>query len=221
VTDRIGLLGGTGPLGRGLALRLALAGHAVELGSRDAGRAAETAQNLKERAQGGDLTGSANAEVAQRCGVVILTLPYQALHATLHGLAPALDGKLVVSTVNALEFGDGPRRRHVAAGSAAEEAAHLLPGARMTAAFHTVSASKLEDPDAALEGDVAVCGDDRGDRQRVVELAEGVGLRGLHAGALHHSEALEALTAMIISINRLYRTSAGIAFTNVDPSRLR
>jgi 8-hydroxy-5-deazaflavin:NADPH oxidoreductase len=211
----IGFLGGTGPLGRGLALRLSLAGHQTVIGSRDADRASERAAELK--ALGGDVGGAENREVASSCEICFLTLPYSALRPTLDGLEPALGGKLVVCTVNALDFDGGPHRRSVSAGSAAEECQELLPGARVTAAFHTVSAPKLLDPDASLTGDVPVCGDDEGDRARVVALASEIGnLRGLHAGPLRHSAALEALTAMIISMNRYYRTSAGIAFTDIS-----
>jgi NADPH-dependent F420 reductase len=207
----IGFLGGTGPLGRGLALRLALAGHATMLGSREADRAAERAGALPA-----DVGGATNEEVAKACDVCFLTLPYDALRKTLDGLAPALEGKLVVSTVNALDFRGGPHHLAVEAGSAAEEARQLLPGARITAAFHTVSAPKLLDPEARLEGDVPVCGDDEADREEVIALAGAIpDLRGLHAGPLHHSAALEALTAMIITMNQRYRTSAGIAFTGI------
>lgn len=217
---RIGLLGGTGPLGRGLGLRLALAGHSVVLGSRSAERAAEQAAELKEVAGDADLGGAGNTDVAQACEVCFLTLPYDGLADTLREVAPALAGKLVVSTVNPLSFTGGPHWERPAAGSAAEECRDLLPGARLTAAFHTVSAPKLLNPDVPLEGDVPVCGDDREDRAAVVAFAGQIaGLRGLHAGPLRHSAALEALTAMVISMNKLYRTSAGIAFTSVDPDR--
>ncbi len=211
----IGFLGGTGPLGRGLALRLALAGHEAVLGSRYAERAAEQAAELK--ALGGDVGGAVNQEVAETCDVCFITLPYEAMRPTLDGLARALEGKLVVCTVNALSFEGGPHRIAPDAGSAAEECRHLLPGARLTAAFHTISAPKLLDPEARLTGDVPVCGDDEADRARVVALANEIAdLRGLHAGPLRQSSAMEDLTAMIISINRYYRTSAGIAFTNVS-----
>lgn len=216
MAERIGFIGGTGPLGRGLALRLALAGHRAVIGSRDAGRAADQAAEIKALAHGGDLSGAGNAEVADGCEVCFLTLPYEALRPTVDGLARALEGKLVVCTVNPIAFDGGPRWVRPHAGSAAEECRELLPGARVTAAFHTVSAPKLLRPGAAMQGDVAVCGDDETDRQRVIAMAEGIdGLRGVHAGPLHHSAALEALTAMIIAMNKHYRTSAGIAFTNV------
>lgn len=217
MTELLGFLGGTGPLGRGLGLRLAVAGYAVLLGSRDAQRAEEQAAALKDAAGGGDIRGAANPEVAADADVVFVTMPYEGQRPTLEGLASLVEGKLVVNTVNALEFAGGPRAVPVPAGSAAEECRDLLPGARMTSAFHTISAPKLLNLGSRLEGDVPVCGDDPADRERVVTLASAIdGLRGLHAGPLRHSAALEGLTAMIISMNKHYRTSAGIAFTNID-----
>jgi hypothetical protein len=220
-SELIAILGGTGPQGRGLGLRWALAGHAVVLGSRDAGRAQQQAADLKDLARGGDLRGADNVQAAASCDICVVAVPYEAQRATLEAVAEHLTGKLVVNCVNALAFDGGPRRVQVAAGSAAEECRDLLPGARVTSAFHTVSAAKLTDPGSALEGDVPVCGDDPADRARVVALADEIGMRGISAGPLHHSATLEALTALIISVNRQYRTSAGIAFTSVDRGRAR
>ncbi len=148
-------------------------------------------------------------------------MPFEGQRTVLEQVAHDLDGKLVVSCVNALGFDGGPHALPVAEGSSAEEARQLAPGARVVGAFHTVSAPKLEDLSRTLEGDVPVVGDDAHDRQRVVDLADAVGLRGVHAGSLRHSHTLEALTAMIISVNKLHGTSAGIAFTGIDPDRAR
>ena len=216
--ETIGFLGGTGPLGRGLALRLAMAGHDVLLGSRDAARCELLAAEVREAAGSGagDVRGMANADVAAQADVVFLTMPYEGQRPVLEQVGAALDGKLVVSCVNALSFEGGPHAIAVPAGSSALEAGELVPGARVTAGFHTVSAPKLEDPSATLDGDVPVVGDDGDDRQRVVDLANAIpGLRGVHAGSLRHSHTLEALTAMIISINKLHRTSVGIRFTGL------
>jgi 8-hydroxy-5-deazaflavin:NADPH oxidoreductase len=212
----IGFLGGTGPQGRGLGLRLALAGHAVMLGSRSAEKAESLAVGLKVLARGADVRGGTNQQVAGECDVCFVALPYEGQRSTLEGLARDLEGKLVVNCVNALRFDGGPRVLDVEAGSSAEECRQLLPGARVTAAFHTVSAPKLLDPERTLEGDVPVCGDDPSDRETVVRLANAIGgLRGIHAGPLYHSRTLEALTALIISVNKLYKTSAGVQFTGV------
>jgi len=176
---------------------------------------------VRELAPDGDVRGAGNAEVAAGCDLCIVAVPYAGQRATLTEVGEHLRGKLVVNCVNALDLTGGPHRLEVAAGSAAQECAELLPGARVTAAFHTVSAAKLLDPGATLEGDVPVCGDDADARLATVALADALGMRGVAAGPLHHSGTLEALAALIISVNRQYRTSAGIAFTNVDRSRSR
>ncbi len=223
MSETIGFLGGTGPLGRGLALRLAAAGHDVVLGSREAGKAQALADEVRAAAGegAGEVRGGTNGEVAAQADIVFLTMPFEGQRTVLEQVAHDLDGKLVVSCVNALGFDGGPHALPVAEGSSAEEARQLAPGARVVGAFHTVSAPKLEDLSRTLEGDVPVVGDDAHDRQRVVDLADAVGLRGVHAGSLRHSHTLEALTAMIISVNKLHGTSAGIAFTGIDPDRAR
>lgn len=213
----IGFLGGTGPQGRGLGIRLAIAGQSVLLGSRGAERARHSAAGMSGLTGSGTVRGGSNADVAAQSDIVFVTVPYEAQRATLEPLGDALQGKLVVNCVNALGFAGGPHALVVEAGSAAEECRDLLPGARVVSAFHTVSAAKLIDPAVALEGDVPVCGDDADDRQRVIELANAIpGLRGVHAGLLRHSGTLEAVTAMLIFVNKHYRTNAGIRFTSVD-----
>jgi len=223
MTETIGFLGGTGPLGRGLALRLARAGRDVVLGSREAERAEALAGEVRAAAGdgAGEVRGAVNRDAVRQADVVFLTVPFEGQRPLLEELGGELSGKLVVSCVNALGFDGGPHALNVAEGSSALEAERLAPGARVTAAFHTVSAKKLEDPSLPIEGDVPVVGDDAGDRQRVVELADAIGLRGVHAGSLRHSGTLEALTAMIIAVNKLHGTSAGIAFTGIDPARAR
>lgn len=216
----LGFLGGSGPQGRGLALRLARAGHGVFLGSRDEARGRDAAQGLAAHARGNPVEGGGNDQAAQ-ADVVFVTVPYEAQRDTLEPLADALSASLLVCCVNALDFEGGPHARRVEAGSAAQECAQIVPGARVVSAFHTVSAAGLLDLDAALHGDVPVCGDDPSDRERVVRLANAIGgLRGVHAGPLRHSGALEALTAMLISVNKLYATSAGVHLTGVDPGAL-
>lgn len=214
--DVIGFLGGTGPQGRGLALRFALAGYPVLIGSREAGRAKEVADGLGRSAEGASIEGADNAEVAARAEVVVVAVPYEGQRATLEGLVDAVAGKIVVNCVNALAFDGGPRAVAVGAGSSAEESRDLLPGARVVGAFHTVSATALLDPAEVLEGDVPVCGDDPDAREEVVRLADTIaGLRGVHAGPLHHAGTLEALTAMLISVNKHYKVHAGVRITGL------
>ncbi len=213
----VAVLGGTGQQGRGLALRLARAGRSVLIGSRDAARAEAAAKELAEH---GDVRGAGNAEVAREAEVVIVAVPYDALDATLREVGPALEGRLAVSCVNALGFDGGPHALAVDAGSSAEEARALAPRARWAAAFHTVSAAHLLDPECALDEDIPVCADDPDVRREVVELVDAIdGLRGVEVGRLHQSATLEALTALCIVVNKRYRTSSGIRFSGVDTSR--
>jgi NADPH-dependent F420 reductase len=217
VAGPIAVLGGTGKQGRGLALRLAQAGRNVLVGSRDAARAETAAKELSEY---GDVRGGTNAEVTGEADVVIVSVPYDALEATLRDIGPVLEGRLAVSCVNALGFDGGPHALDLPAGSSAEQARTLVPGARWAAAFHTVSAAHLLDPECVLAEDVPVCADDPDDRREIVALVDSIeGLRGIEAGGLHQSATLEALTALCIVVNKRYRTSSGIRFSGVDTTR--
>ncbi len=214
----LGILGGTGPQGRGLAVRLAMAGYACLLGSRDAGRGRQVAAEVA-RGHGLSLDGGGNAEVADRAEIVLITVPYEGLSATLDGLANALAGKLVVSCVNPTVVDDaGPYWKQPEDGSAAEECQRLLPGSRMVAALHSVSAKKLLAAAQPVEGSVPVCGDDPTDREEVIALVDAIpDLRGLHAGALRLSFALEAMTSVLIAANQHYRRSMGFDVANPPP----
>ncbi len=219
----IGFLGGTGDQGRGLARRFALSGHDVMLGSRDAGRAEAAALDVAAslgdgRSTAGRIEGAANPAVAAACDPVVVAVPYEGHADLLRGLADSLVGKVVVDCVNPLGFDkQGAFPLDVAAGSAAEEAATLVPGARLVAAFHHVSAVLLLDPSvAAVDTDVLVLGDDREAVDAVVSLASSVsGMRGIYAGRLRNARQVEALTANLISINRRYKAHAGLRVTDV------
>jgi len=207
----VGVLGGTGAQGRGLGRRLAAAGHRVVLGSRDAGRAAEAAAALA--ADGLPVEGADNAGAATEADVVIAAIPYAGHRELLAGLAGALAGRIVVDCVNPLGFDShGAFVLPVEAGSAALEAAAVLPSSRVVAAFHHVSAVLLEDPAVtSFDLDVLVLGDDRAATDTVQALAERIpGMRGVYAGRLRNAAQVEALTANLISVNRRYRTHAGI-----------
>jgi 8-hydroxy-5-deazaflavin:NADPH oxidoreductase len=211
---RVGILGGTGPQGRGLGRRFAMAGHAVLLGSRDAGRAQEAAAAL---AGAGDVMGVDNAG-ATDADVVVVAVPYEGHADLLTSLADRLEGKVVVDCVNPLGFDkQGPFPLEVADGSAAQEAQRLLPGSTVVAAFHHVSAVLLDDPDVTdIPGDVLVLGEDREVVGRVVELAGAIpGARGVYAGRLRLARTVEAFTANLIAVNRRYKTHAGIAVTGL------
>ncbi len=211
----IGLLGGTGPQGIGLARRFAAAGLEVVLGSRDAGRAAAAAEPLA--AAGLPVRGAANAEAAG-ADVVVVAVPYEGHRALLDSLADELADKVVVDCVNPLAFDkQGAYALQVQAGSAAQEAAEALPRSTVVAAFHHLSAVLLADADvASIDTDVLVLGDDRSATDLVQELAARVpGMRGIYAGRLRNAHQVEALTANLISVNRRYKAHAGVRVTDV------
>jgi len=214
----IGVLGGTGPLGGGLARRFASAGLAVVVGSRDAERGTRIAAEILVDVPTGTITGADNAEAARRADLLVVAVPYEGHADLLRGLAEALDGKIVVDAVNPLGFdARGAFALHVAEGSAAQQAAALLPGSRVTAAFHHVSAPLLLDMSVgSVDLDVLVLGDDREATDTVQALAEVVpGVRGIYGGRLRNAGQVEALTANLISINRRYKAHAGVRITDV------
>jgi hypothetical protein len=215
----VGVLGGTGAQGKGLAYRFALAGQQVLLGSRDAERAAGVAAELTELLpEGKSVRGAANDEVAAEAGVVIVAVPWDGHGATLESLRDALVGKVVVDCVNPLGFDkQGAFALEVPEGSAAQQAAALLPDSRVTASFHHVSAVLLADPAVeSIDTDVLVLGDDREATDLVRALAGRIaGVRGIYAGRLRNAHQVEAFTANLISVNRRYKAHAGIRVTDV------
>jgi hypothetical protein len=209
----ISVLGGTGEQGRGLARRLALAGNRVVLGSRDAGRASAAAAELP-----GEVTGLDNAGAAAAGDVVIVAVPWEGHRELLASLASELAGKVVVDCVNPLGFDkSGAFALAVEEGSAAEQAAAVLPDSRVVAAFHHVSAVLLLDPAVeTVDTDVLVLGDDREATDTVQALVERIaGMRGIYAGRLRNAHQVEALTANLISVNRRYKAHAGLRVTDV------
>ncbi|MBB3085567.1 NADPH-dependent F420 reductase [Geodermatophilus sabuli] len=226
MSDVVSVLGGTGALGRALALRLARSGRTVVLGSRDGARAEATAGELREvlagRGAEGQVDGASNVEAAAAGEIVLLATPWDESGASIAALAPALAGRLVVSCINPLGFdARGPHGLPVAEGSAAEQVAGLLPDSTVTAAFHHLSAPSLAKLDKDLSGeDVLVCGDDAAARTRIVELAaEVTGRPGVDVGALRQARVLEPFTAVLIAVNRRYKTRAGVLLTHVDLTR--
>jgi 8-hydroxy-5-deazaflavin:NADPH oxidoreductase len=217
----IGILGGTGDQGRGLARRFALAGHPVIIGSRSQERAHAAAQQIGHDIGpeiGNHVRGLANADTAREASVVIAAVPWEGHDGLLSGLAAELAGKIVVDCVNPLGFDQrGAYRLPVAEGSAAEQAAALLPGSRVVAAFHHVSAVLLLDPEIdTIDLDVLVLGDDRQATDLVQALAARIpGVRGIYAGRLRNCGQIEALTANLVSINRRYKAHAGLRITDI------
>jgi NADPH-dependent F420 reductase len=205
----IAVIGGTGNLGAAIARRLAKTGRKVIIGSRSAESAEKAAAEL-----GFGLAGLSNAEAAAAGDVIIITVPFAAQEATLAQIAPHVAGKIVVDTTVPLAPPKVMRVQLPPEGSAAVRAQRLLgEGVRMVSAFHNVAAHKLI-TDQDVECDVLVFGDDKAARAVVVELANAAGLRGLHGGALVNAAAAEALTSVLIFLNKTYSVDgAGIKIT--------
>jgi NADPH-dependent F420 reductase len=209
----VGVLGGTGPQGKGLAYRLARAGQKVIIGSRAVDRAEAAAEEL-----GLGIEGADNAECARRSDVVIVAVPWDGHAKTLETLQKELAGKLVVDCVNPLGFDKkGAYALKPEEGSAAEQAAALLPDSRVTAAFHHLSAVLLQDPEIEeIDTDVMVLGEVRADTDLVQALAGRIpGMRGVFAGRLRNAHQVESLVANLISVNRRYKAHAGLRVTDV------
>ena len=210
---RIGVIGGTGHLGSSLAVRWARAGYSVALGSRDAGKAQQVAKEIASRYPV-DITGGSNHDVASQAEIVVVAVPWAAQPATLAEIRADVQGKIVVDTTVPLVPPKVMRVQLPPEGSAAARAQQILgDGVHVVSAFHNVAAHKLA-TDEVVECDVLVFGDQKEARAAVVSLAEAAGLRGLHAGALVNSAAAEALTSILIFMNRTYAVDgAGIKIT--------
>jgi NADPH-dependent F420 reductase len=218
-TLTLAVLGGTGDQGRGLARRFALAGHRVVIGSRAAERAEQAARELLETLPpGARIDGADNQSAATAGDVVIVAVPWEGHGDLLRTLAPALAGKIVVDCVNPLGFDKlGAFALDVEEGSAAQQAAAVLPDSTVVAAFHHVSAKLLIDPDVdSLDTDVLVLGEDRLATDLVQALVGQItGMRGIYGGRLRNARQVEALTANLVSVNRRYKAHAGLRVTDV------
>jgi NADPH-dependent F420 reductase len=213
---RIALIGGTGKEGRGLAVRWAIAGHQVVLGSRDGERAQAAAAELTKLA-GRPLEGGENQAALEGAELALLSVPYTAHGDTLRSLKDALGGRILVDITVPLQP-PAVSQVHLPPGqSAALEAQAILgPAARVIAALHHVSATQLIDPSRPIDCDVLVCGDDAAAKATVLALVGDLGVRALDAGPLRNSVALESLTPVLLALNKKYKsTGAGIRFTNL------
>ena len=219
--ESIAVLGGTGNEGRGLALRWAARGHEVIIGSRNAERAQATAGEIAARLGGSArVEGADNRTAAERARIIVLTVPYAAQVATATEVAPALAGKILIDVTVPLQ---PPRvdRVQLPAGGSAVVALQARLGAdvKVVSAFQNVSAAHLWDLEHSVDCDVLVCGDDAAARETVVRLAQDAGMRAWHAGVLANSVAAEALTSVLIAINKRYKIpGSGIRITG-DPAR--
>jgi 8-hydroxy-5-deazaflavin:NADPH oxidoreductase len=214
----VGVLGGTGPQGKGMALRWAKAGLPVIIGSRRTERAEAAAEELRARTGVEHITGRDNAGCAAEASVVLVAVPWEGHRELLESLRDQLAGKIVIDCVNPLGFDkQGPFALAVEEGSAAQQAEKVLPDSRVTAAFHHVSAVILDDLSVSeVDIDVLVLGDDREATDLVRALADAVpGMRGIYGGRLRNAHQVEALTANLIAINRRYQAHAGLRITDV------
>lgn len=218
ILKTIAVPGGTGKEGSGLAIRWALNGYRVIIGSRDAGRAAEKAAELNAQLGHDLLSGLANEDAVKLADIVVLSVPYDAHQATLSSLKPLLSGKLLVDITVPLK---PPQVRtvHLPEGKAAALEAQALLGdeVRVVAAFQNVSAEKLKDPETVVDCDVLVCGDDAAAKVEVIQLVAAAGMRGIDAGPLANAIAIEALTPVLLYINKTYKVKgAGIRITGIE-----
>ncbi len=222
--EPIPIVGGTGALGAGLALRWAKAGASVVIGSRSAERAAAAAAKLREAVPGAEAAGLVNEEAARRAEVVFLTVPFRAQSENLNNLRGALQpGQILVDCtvpLAAAVSGKATRSLGVWQGSAAQQAQEMVPdGVTVIAALHSVGAPTLADADSELNEDVPVCGDRKADKARVARLIELIpGLRAVNAGPLEMARIVEQLTPLLISVNGRYKTHAGIRITGLPDS---
>lgn len=213
----LGLIGGTGPEGRGLALRFALAGEDVLIGSRDAKRAEQAASEIRSYEVKGSVDGALNADAARGADIVLVAVPYEGHRDTLTALRGALAGKLVVDVAAPLVVERGRARAvRVEEGSAALQARGILADSTVAAAFQTISARDLLVPDRAIDSDVIVCADDDGAKSTVMGLVEKIDrLRAVDGGGLENARYVEDFTALLLNINRIYKAHSSIRIVGV------
>jgi hypothetical protein len=215
------IVGATGQLGYGLALRLGRAGTPIVIGSRDAGRARQAAERAAAAVPDGAFSGAENPQAVNGCEIVVLSVPFASQAQTLTTISDSLSpGQLVIDATVPLASavgGKATRTIGVWQGSAAEQAQEMVPeGVRVVSAFQTVSAETLTDLHHTLSEDVLVCGDKRVDKDRAMELVGRIdGLRPVNAGALETARITETLTPLLISINIRNRVRAGIRITGL------
>jgi 8-hydroxy-5-deazaflavin:NADPH oxidoreductase len=214
---RIAVLGGTGPEGLGLAARLAQIGESVVIGSRSAERAGEAVTKLREKLPKASLAGAANAAAAADAEAAVLAFPYEGIDATLADCGPALAGKLIIDTIVPLKvdgkfFGVEPPVE----GSAGERIQARVPTAKVVSAFKHQSAHHLIELDHTMEGDVLICGNDEAAKATVAELVTRIrALRPVDAGELRNARVFEAMTALLLNINRRHKTRSSVKILGV------
>jgi NADPH-dependent F420 reductase len=219
--EAVSIIGASGALGFGLAVRLARAGSEVTIGSRDVARAEEAADRARAAVPEGGFTGQDNAAAATANELIILSVPFRNQAETLHNLRDVLrPGQVVIDATVPLAAAVGGRATRtlgVWQGSAAQQAQEMVPeGVTVLSALHTVSAAALRDLDHELDEDVLLAGDRRADKRRAAALLDGVeGLRCVDCGRLEMARITEQLTALMISVNVRYKTRAGIRISGL------
>ncbi len=217
----IGFIGGTGPEGRGLALRFAMAGRDVFIGSRNEERGQSIAQELGQivPSVASKIHGGDNQQACEKGDLVLITTPFEGQKDTLEALTNELKGKIVVNVIAPLKFekGKGAMAMDVPEGSAAEQAQSILKDSIVVGAFQNASAEELLEPEKSADCDVLVCADDKEAKQTVMELVETIeGMRAVNGGKLFNSKVVESITALIININRIYKAHASIKITGIE-----
>jgi NADPH-dependent F420 reductase len=218
---KIGIVGGTGPEGRGLAVRLSLAGHEPVIGSRDEDRAVQVAgevvMSVGNPKAAKLISGAANADAARLSEIVFVAVPYSGMEDTLASAGRFLHNKICISVISPIEIVGGTARVvSIPAGSAAEEAERLVPGARWVAGFHTLPARDLMRPATRLDTDCLICSDDADALSTISEITDEIpGLRPVNSGRLENARYLEGMTALLININRIYKAHGSIRIAGI------
>ena len=221
-SQTIAVIGGTGAEGRGIALRLANAGYRVIIGTRDPSKAGELVSSLNHMVQRNTIECRSNIEAADASEIVILTVPYSAQETTVRAISESLRGKILIDATAPLVPPKVGQVQLPAGGSAVAKMQALLgDSVRVVSAFQNISAQKLQKLKENVDCDVLVCADDVDARRTVIELLAKMGLRGIDAGPICNSAATEALTSILISINRKYKLpSSGIRITGIGDGNL-
>ncbi|OGO45909.1 MAG: NADPH-dependent F420 reductase [Chloroflexi bacterium RBG_16_64_32] len=209
---KIGIIGGTGPEGLGLAMRFAKAGDRVFIGSRSKERAEDAARRVKEVVPEAKVEGLVNDEAVEQAEVVFLTVPWDAHKSTLEGLTEAIGDKVLVDVVVPMLFDRGqPKAILVEEGSAAQQARAVAREAKVISAFHHLDGTDLQNVERPMQGDVLVCGDHQGAMKKVMALVERIEyVRALEAGGLSNSRYLEEWTVLLLHLNRIHNAHTGV-----------
>lgn len=216
----LAFIGGTGPEGLGLAMRFALAGEELVIGSRVEERALAAADKIKARLGGranSRVLGMVNQEAVQAGDIVLITVPYSGQRDILTSLEEFIGEKIVIDTVVPIEFEKGRAKAiPVKEGSAAQEAQQILSKARVVGAFQNLSAEKLQDIEEEVSADVIVCSDHKEDRRLVMDLGEKIqGIRAVNGGGLSNCRYVEDFTAMLLNLNRIYKAQSSIKIVGI------